>query len=157
MNKLAMGCISASQLLLQQYTDFNINYDDGADSDGDVRPFFDAVEGEDDYDFDNDAELVWLEPEQLPEPLAQTGTTQETTSQMTEQHLMLLSNSELKEESRRQNLSASGNKKVLVQRLLTLIKPIVAGARPSLPPSTEQNVNEAQTIGKSGNPPPAGG
>jgi hypothetical protein len=56
MNKLAMGCISASQLLLQQYTDFNINYDDGADSDGDVRPFFDAVEGEDDYDFDNDAE-----------------------------------------------------------------------------------------------------
>jgi len=100
---------------------------------------------------------VWLEPEQLPEPLAQTGTTRETTSQRTEQHLMLLSNSELKEESRRQNLSASGNKKVLVQRLLTLIKPIVAGARPSLPPPPEQNLNEAQTIGESGNPPPAGG
>jgi hypothetical protein len=31
-------------------TDFNLNYDNGADSDGDVGPFFDAVEGEDDYD-----------------------------------------------------------------------------------------------------------
>ena len=60
-------------------TDFNLNYEDGAESDGDVGSFFDAVEGEDEYNSDNDAELVWSEPEQVPEPLAQTGTTQETT------------------------------------------------------------------------------
>jgi hypothetical protein len=39
---------------------------------------------------------------------------------------MLMSNSELKEECRSWNLSASGNKTALVQGLLTLIKPIVA-------------------------------
>jgi hypothetical protein len=74
---------------------------------------------------DDDAELVWLEPEQLPKPSAKTGTTQETTVQTIEQHLMLLSNSELKEECRRRNLSASGNKTALVQRLLTLIEPLL--------------------------------
>jgi hypothetical protein len=91
----------------------------------------------------------------VPEPPAQTGTTQGTTLLMTEWHLMLMSNSELKEECRRRNLSASGNKTALVQRLLTLIEPIVAVARPSLPPPPEQNDN-APTMGESGNPPPAG-
>jgi len=104
---------------------------------------------------DDDAELVWLEPEQLPKPSAKTGTTQETTVQTIEQHLMLLSNSELKEECRRWNLSASGNKTVLFQRLLT-IEPTVAGARPSLPSLPKPNVTEAPTMGQRGNPPPAG-
>ena len=87
------------------HTDFNFNCDDGADSDEDVGPFFDAVEGEDVNDSDDDAELVWSEPEQVPEPPALTGTTQETTLLVTERHLMLMSNLELKEKCRRWNLS----------------------------------------------------
>ena len=97
--------IPVAPVVIPIRTDFNLNYDDGADSDEDVGPFFDAVEGEDVNDSDDDAELVWSEPEQVPEPPALTGTTQETTLLVTERHLMLMSNLELKEECRRWNLS----------------------------------------------------
>jgi hypothetical protein len=39
------------------HTDFNLVYDDGADSDGEVGPFFDAVECKDEFDSDDDLKL----------------------------------------------------------------------------------------------------
>ncbi len=35
--------IPVAPVVIPIRTDFNLNYDDGADSDGDVGPFFDAV------------------------------------------------------------------------------------------------------------------
>ncbi len=75
---------------------------------------------------------------------------------MTEQQLMLLSNSELKVELRKRNLSASGNKTVLVQRLLTATTPIAEPAIAGCPPPLEQNTAEAPPAEATGNPTPAG-
>jgi hypothetical protein len=66
--------------------------------------------------------------------------------QMMEQQLMLMSNSELKVELRKQNLSASRNKMVLVQRLLTATTPITEPTVARHPPPPEQNTTEAQPM-----------
>jgi hypothetical protein len=141
------------------HTELDLVYDDGADLDGEVGPFFDAIEGEDEFDSDDDMELEHWELEPLPEPpesLAQTGTIQETTMHMTEQQLMLLSNSELKAELRKRNLSASRNKTVLVQRLLITTTPITEPSVAGPPPPPEQNTTEAPPMEATGNPPPTG-
>jgi hypothetical protein len=132
-------------------TDFNLMYDDGADSDGEVGPFFDAVEGEDEFDSDDDIEIEHWDPE----PLAPNNNILETTVQTTEQQLMLLSNSELKAELRNRNLSTSGNKTVLVQRLLTAATPITEPTFAMHPPPPEQNTTETPPTEATGNPPPA--
>jgi hypothetical protein len=49
-------------------TDFNLFYDDGADLDGEVGPFSDAVESKDEFDSDDDIELEHWEHKPLPEP-----------------------------------------------------------------------------------------
>ncbi len=143
--------------MIPTHTIFNLIYDDGADLDGEVRPFFDALEGKDEFDSDDDIKLEHWEPEPLPEPPeppAQTGTIQEITMQMTEQQPMLLSNSELRAELRKQNISASWNKTILVHRLLTAMTLSPSQLLPDL--LLLQNTNEAPPMEATGNPPPAG-
>ncbi len=79
---------------------FNVNYDNGEDSDGKIGPFYDAVVGEDllDSDDDNDWDDPMPSEPSNPEPsnannnpsfLAEAD---EPPLEMTEQQLMLLSN-----------------------------------------------------------------
>ena len=43
------------------YHTFNLNYNEGYDSDNELGPFYDAVVGEEDFDDDDDAMLVFGE------------------------------------------------------------------------------------------------
>jgi hypothetical protein len=103
--------------------------------DVEVGPYFDAVQGEDDYDSDDESNCPW-EPEPLPEPLAQTGTIPETL-QMTEQQL-------------------AGIRQYWCKGYLPRPSKLLLVPNPSLPPSPEQNTTEETTMEASGNPPPAG-
>ena len=132
-------------------TGLNLDYE----NDGEVGPFFDAVEEELGYNSDDDVELEMNDEAEntWPEPPAQaTATT--VYMPVTEEQLMLLSNSELKAELRKRNLSASGNKTTLVHRLLTatVMEPLPP------PPPMEQNTTETETPPvKANNHPPATG
>ena len=103
-------------------TGFNLDYGDGADSDGEIGPFYDAIEDEDSINSDDDVELE-DNCEEDPEATV-TNELQPPAQTMviipTEQQLMLRSNAELKAELRKHNLSISGSKVALVQRLLTV-------------------------------------
>jgi len=121
-------------------TGFNLDYGDGADSDGEIGPFYDAIEDEDSINSDDDVELE-DNCEEDPEATV-TNELQPPAQTMviipTEQQLMLRSNAELKAELRKHNLSISGSKVALVQRLLTVTTRIAQPTvveQPPPPPS----------------------
>jgi hypothetical protein len=117
---------------------FNVNYENVEDFDGEIEPFYDAVEGEDllDSDDDNDwDDPIPSDPRNAEPSDANNNPTNipaeadEPPLEMTEQQLMLLSNAALREELRKRNQSTNGNKSVMVQRLLIGVKKCVPGNR----------------------------
>jgi hypothetical protein len=112
---------------------FNTDYSQGYDSDGELGPFFDAVEDEEDLeDDDSDDDSIFFlgagfsspvvdvvdEPE--PEPdAALPGTIDAAEAPPTKETLMLMTNNALKTMCKEKGLPVNGNKQVLVQRLLT--------------------------------------
>jgi len=119
--------IPVAPAALPQRFDFNYDNYDGADSDGEVGPFYDAVADEEGLDSDDDCS--WADELNRPSAVEhQIQPPQEVQPELqrelprTETELMLLlSNSQLKEELRKRNLSTGGNKTAMVQRLLTMI------------------------------------
>ncbi len=107
---------------LPSRVDMNIDNYDGIDSDGEIGPFYDAVADEAELDSDDDCSWNDNEPgtEEQPQPQPQPDVQHQLPT--TEQEMMLLlSNSQLREELRKRNLSTNGNKTVLVKRLLTVV------------------------------------
>jgi hypothetical protein len=111
---------------------------------------YDAVEGEDllDSDDDNDwddpmpSEPSKTEPSDANNNPTIPAEADEPPSEMTEQQLMLLSNAALREELRKQIQSTNGNKSVVVQRLLTRVTKHVPGNRAAS--RTRNNTEEGE-------------
>jgi hypothetical protein len=142
--------IPVAPAALPQRVDVNYDNYDGADSDGEVGPFYDAVADEEGLDSDNDCSWAddaigpfsvedQIQPSQEvePEPRRELpGTEQEL--------MLLLSYSQLKEELRKQNLST--NKTVMVQRLLTMITTTDAVQHTSAPEQVAHSNEETAHI-----------
>jgi hypothetical protein len=129
------------------HNELNLDCYNGADSEGELGPFYDAVMYECDVDSDDDVALNSSSDELEPEPVVQTVSMQERSMQMGGQQLYQLSNAQLKEMLRMQGLSGSGrNKKDFVDRLLTATPPepnaTATAAAPS-PPLLEQSATAA--------------
>ena len=115
-----------------------INFEDGLDTDDEIGPFWDAVEGEEDIDDDLDQlpldtdEVLKAMPEQHPT----IANENEVIAPLTEEVIRMMLNSELKAESKKRGLSQNGNKTILTKRLLdNLQKPIEAEGQPEPVPN----------------------
>jgi hypothetical protein len=111
---------------------FNLNFENGEDSDGEVGPFWDTVEGEQYYDSDDDEMHLPSDglpatdssPELVPNTIPidnqpNEGLPLNTPLDMTEEALLKLTNGALRDELRKRGQSTNGNKTTMVHRLLT--------------------------------------
>jgi hypothetical protein len=136
---------------------FNTDYSEGYDSDGEIGPFFDAVQGEEEFDDDDsDDDSIFffgagfsspavVEPEAtLPSTVDAADATD--SSPPTKETLMLMTNNALKTMCKDRGLAINGNKQVLVQRL-----PTNPNGRPkkdnAAPPRAVTGENEEENAG----------
>jgi hypothetical protein len=103
-------------------------YQEGYDSDGEIGPFFDAIENQ---RYDNDEIFNEEEPERAEENIvneeSEMQQADEPMANLPNYHTMTVA--QLKDELRKRNLSVNGRKEVLIQRLLTPQPSNMAGQR----------------------------
>jgi hypothetical protein len=115
-----------------------INFEDGLDTDDEIGPFWDTVEGEE--DIDDDLDQLPLDTDEVLEAISEQQPTianeNEVIAPLMEEVIRMMLNSELKSELKRQGLSQNGNNTILTKRLLdTLQKPIEAEGQPEPVPN----------------------
>jgi hypothetical protein len=111
---------------------FNLNFENGEDSDGEIGPFWDAVKGEEYYDSDDDKVHLPSDglpatdssPELVPDTIPidnqlNEGLPLNTPLDMTKEALLKLTNGALRDELRNRGQSTNGNKTTMVHWLLT--------------------------------------
>jgi hypothetical protein len=111
---------------------FNLNFENGEDSVEEIGPFWDAVEGEEYYDSDDDKvhspsdglPATDSSPELVPDTIPidnqpNEGLPLNTPLDMTEEALLKLTNGALRDELRKRGQSTNGNKTTMVHWLLT--------------------------------------
>lgn len=114
------------------------NFENGYDTDEDIGPFWDAVDGEE--DIDDDVEAFPLDTderrEERPQEQPAVLNVNDAAVPLTEAVIRTMLNSELKAELKKRGLSQNGNKTVLTKRLLdNLHKPITTEDEPEQAPN----------------------